>query len=209
MSSKLEQLIDEIEDYIDNCKPHTFNRNMIVVNKEEIDELLRELRMKTPDEIKRYQQIISNREAILNDARKKAEELINDATAQTTELINEQEIMRQAYDRAEEIVALASRQAQEIMDNATMEANHVRDSAIQYTDDMLANIENILRHSLETSAAKYESLSNSLADCYNIVTANRAELYPVEAMAEEDAPKESSQSAEKEKEKEKEGLDII
>lgn len=209
MSSKLEQLIDEIEDYIDNCKPHTFNRSKIIVNKEEIDELLRELRMKTPDEIKRYQQIISNREAILNEAHKKAEELINAATAQTAELINEQEIMRQAYDRAEEIVALASRQAQEIMDNATMEANHVRDSAIQYTDDMLANIENILRHSLETSAAKYESLSNSLADCYNIVTANRAELYPVEAMAEEDAPKESSQSAEKEKEKEKEGLDII
>ena len=207
MSSKLEQLIDEIEDYIDNCKPHSFNKNKIIVVKEEIDELLRELRMKTPDEIKRYQQIISNREAILNDARKKAEELINDATVQTTELINEQEIMRQAYERAQEIVELASRQAQEILDNATIEANQVRDSAIQYTDDMLANIENILRHSLETSAAKYESLSNSLADCYNIVTANRAELYPVEAMAEEDEAEESSKPAEKEKEKE--GLDII
>lgn len=206
MSSKIEQLIDEIEDYIDNCKPHILNSNKIIVNKEEIDDLLRELRMKTPDEIKRYQQIISNREAILNDARKKAEELINDATAQTTELINEQEIMRQAYDRAEEIVALASRQAQEILDNATIEANQVRESAIQYTDDMLANIENILRHSLETSAAKYESLSNSLADCYNIVTANRAELYPVEAMAEEDAPEEKSSEP---AENEKEGLDII
>ncbi len=187
MSSRIEQLIDEIEDYIDNCKPQAFSNNTkIVVNKEEIDELLRELRMKTPDEIKRYQKIISNKEAILNDAREKAEALINEATVHTTELINEQEIMRQAYEQAQEIVELASKQAQEILDNATLEANQVKAAAIQYTDDMLSNVENILSHSMEISAAKYESLLNSLTDCYHIVTANRAELYPVEAMAPED-----------------------
>ena len=31
------------------------------------NELIRELRMKTPDEIRRYQKIINNKEAILND----------------------------------------------------------------------------------------------------------------------------------------------
>ena len=207
MSSRIEQLIDEIEDYIDNCKPQPFNSNKIIVNKEEIDEMLRELRMKTPDEIKRYQKIISNKEAILNDAREKAEALINEATVHTTELINEQEIMRQAYEQAQEIVELASKQAQEILDNATMEANQVKAAAIQYTDDMLANVENILSHSMDISAAKYESLLNSLTDCYNIVTANRAELYPVEAMAEEEALEQEEGS--KEKEGGKEGLNII
>lgn len=202
MSSRIEQLIDEIEDYIDNCKPHPFNNSKIIVNKEEIDDLLRDLRMKTPDEIKRYQKIISNKEAILNDAREKAEALINEATVHTTELINEQEIMRQAYEQAQEIVELASRQAQEILDNATMEANQVKAYAIQYTDDMLASVENIIAHSMDINAAKYESLINSLKDCYAIVTANRAELYPVEAMAEEEA-------AEAEVAPEKGGIDII
>ena len=87
MSSRIEQLIDEIETYIDNCKYQPFSNTKIIVDKEEIDELLRELRMKTPDEIKRYQKIISNKEAILNDARAKAEALINDATIHTNELI--------------------------------------------------------------------------------------------------------------------------
>jgi cell division septum initiation protein DivIVA len=201
MSSRIEQLIDEIEDYIDNCKPHVLNSSKIIVNKEEIDELLRDLRMRTPDEIKRYQKIISNKEAILNDAREKAEALINEATVHTSELINEQEIMRQAYEQAQEIVELASRQAQEILDNATLEANQVKAAAIQYTDDMLANVENILSHSIEISAAKYESLLNSLNDCYNIVTANRAELYPVEAMAEEEALEKESET--------KDGIDVI
>ena len=53
MSSRIEQLIDEIEDYIDGCKYQPLSKTNIIVNKEEIDELLRELRMKTPDEIKR------------------------------------------------------------------------------------------------------------------------------------------------------------
>ena len=87
MSSRIEQLIDEIEEYIDGCKYQPLSNTKIIVNKEEIDELLRELRMKTPDEIKRYQKIISNKEAILNDARAKAEALVNEATIHTNELI--------------------------------------------------------------------------------------------------------------------------
>ena len=55
MSSRIEQLIDEIEEYIEGCKPKFMSSTEIIVNKDEIDELLRELRMKTPDEIKRYQ----------------------------------------------------------------------------------------------------------------------------------------------------------
>ena len=52
MSSRIEQLIDEIETYIDHCKYQPLSNTKIIVNKDEIDELLRELRSKTPDEIK-------------------------------------------------------------------------------------------------------------------------------------------------------------
>ena len=68
MSSRMEQIIEEIEEYIDGCKYQPFSNSKIVVDKEELLELLTELRLKTPDEIKRYQKIISNKEAILADA---------------------------------------------------------------------------------------------------------------------------------------------
>lgn len=71
MSSRIEQLIDEIEGYIDNCKYKAFSTDVIMVNKAEIDELIRELRIKTPEEIKRYQKIIMNKEAILMMPRKR------------------------------------------------------------------------------------------------------------------------------------------
>ena len=112
MSSKIEQLIEEIEDYIDGCKYQPLSKINIIVNKEEMDDLLRELRLRTPEEIKKYQNIISQREEILAKARERAAKLIDDATAQTNQLINEHEIMQQAYAQANEVVTLASEQAQ-------------------------------------------------------------------------------------------------
>lgn len=180
MSSRIEQLIDEIEEYIDGCKYQPFSNTKIVVDKEEIDELLRELRMKTPDEIKRYQKIISNKEAILNDARAKAEALINEATIHTNELINEHEIMQQAYAQANEVVTMATHQAQEILDNATMEANSMRAAAMQYTDGILANVENLLNQTMKTTQDHFDSFMGSLNSYTDIVNANRVELNPPE-----------------------------
>ena len=174
MSSRIEQLIDEIEDYIDGCKYQPLSKTNIIVNKEEIDELLRELRMKTPDEIKRYQKIITNKEAILNDA------LIKDATVQTTELINEHEIMQQAYAQANEVVKMATIQAQEILNNATIEANGVRTSAMQYLDDMLANLESAMTATLATTTEHYQSFFSTINSYNETVKANRAELRPAQ-----------------------------
>ena len=51
MSSRIEQIIEEIEEYVDSCKFQPLSTTKIVVNKEELEELLRELRLKTPDEM--------------------------------------------------------------------------------------------------------------------------------------------------------------
>jgi len=183
MSTKIEQLIDELDDYIEGCKYVSLSSTYIKVNKEEIQELIRDLRMKTPDEIKRYQKIISNKEAILNDARSKAEALINEAAIHTNELVSEHEIMQQAHAQAQEIVELASVRAQEIIDRATIEANEMRAAAIGYTDANLGGMEDILTHSIDIAAVNYEKLITQLNEMVTIIQENRAQLYPVEEMA--------------------------
>lgn len=184
MSSKIEQLIDEIEEYIDGCKYQALSNTKIIVNKEEIDALLRELRMKTPDEIKRYQKIISQKEAILNDAREKAEALLQETAVQTNELINEHEIMQQAYAQANEVVTMATKQAQDILDNATIEANNVRAAAMQYTDDILGNLENIIDHTMNNTSKYFQDTIAALQNCQEIVKSNRMELHPADVEAE-------------------------
>ena len=91
--------------------------------------------------------------------------------------------MQQAYAQANEIVEMATKQAQDILDNATIEANNVKASAMQYTDSILANLENILKQSIEISTRDYNSLVGNLREIDNVVTANRAELVPPEEVA--------------------------
>lgn len=180
MSTKIEQMIDDIEDYIESCKPKMLSSNMITVNKDDLMEMLRDLRMKTPDEIKRYQKIISNRDAILNDARQKADALINEAALHTNELVSETEIMQQSQERAQEIIESATMQAQEILDQAAAEANAMREAAVQYTDAELKSIENVLGHAVDVAAMNYEKLIAQLNEDLNVISANRASLYPQE-----------------------------
>ena len=117
MSSRIEQIIEEIEEFVESCKYQPLSTTKIVVNKEELEELLRELRLKTPDEIKRYQKIISNKDAILADAQAKADSLIAEAQAKTKEMVSQHEVMQQAYAQANETIANANKQAQQILDN--------------------------------------------------------------------------------------------
>ena len=193
MSSRIEQIIEEIEEYIDSCKFQPLSTTKIIVNKDQIDELLRELRMKTPDEIKRYQKIIANKDAILADAQQKAESMIEEAHAQTSELVSEHEIMQQAYEQANQVIEMATSQAQEILNNATRDANEIRLGAIQYTDDMLANMQTMLQDVVEKSNSHYSAMMDNFQQFYNTITSNRAELAPE---TEEPAPQETSEAEE-------------
>ena len=203
MSSKIEQIIDEIEEFIEDCKFQPFSSTNIVVNKEEIEELIAELRNKTPEEIKRYQKIISNKEAILADAQQKADQIIAQAQVETTQLVSEHQIMQQAYAQANEVVMIATKQAQDILDNAQNEANNIRMYAMSYTDDKLRGLEEILTSSIENTRARNEGLINSLQGYLDVVSANRAELFPAEPEPE------ASAKVEKAKDADPDGLEAI
>lgn len=191
--SKIEQVISEIEEYIDGCKFQPLSTTKIIVNKDEIDELLRELRLKTPDEIKKYQKIIANKDAILNDAKDKSDAMISEATAHITELVSEHEIMQKAYKEANAVIEQAQREAEEILNNATIDANNMRMGAVQYTDSILSEIQSILSNSMNNFDNIQNNMMSSLNSSLEVVIANRKELsgatqeeqYPVEESEEE------------------------
>ena len=123
--SRIEQVISDIEAYLDDCKFQPFSNTKIIVDKDQLEDMLAELRLKTPEEIKKYQKIINNKEAILNDAKEQADAILDAAKVQTEELINEHEIMQRAYAQANQLIEQATAQAQSILDNATEDANSI------------------------------------------------------------------------------------
>lgn len=132
--------------------------------------------MKTPGEIKKYQRMLANKSGILEDARQKAENIIAEATEQASALVNEHEITQQAYVQGNELIAKAQEQAQKIIAEANEDADTIRLGAIQYTDNMLANIQNTITYSMENITMRYEAYMKSLQKTLETVIANRNEL---------------------------------
>ena len=174
--SRIEQVISDIEAYLDDCKFQPFSNTKIIVDKDQLEDMLAELRLKTPEEIKKYQKIINNKEAILNDAKEQADAILDAAKVQTEELINEHEIMQRAYAQANQLIEQATAQAQSILDNATEDANSIRMGAVAYTDDMLSKLQYIIEHSIKDNKENYNSLISDLENVLAVVNNNRNEL---------------------------------
>ena len=189
MASAIEDIIDELEEYIDGCKPSSiFNDTKIVVNRDDIEGLLEELRLKTPEEIRRYQKIISNKEAILADARAKADQIVQEAQITTNELVSEHQIMQQAYAQANEVVMIATKQAQEMLDAATKDANDIRSGAIAYTDQLLRSVQDVLAGSIDTTRTRTDTFLKTMQGYLDVVVSNRSELAPETQFHEEPKP---------------------
>lgn len=177
MTSKIEDGINDIIDYLDNCKAAPFSSTKIIVEREEIDELLGELKKNAPEEIKQLRKIVANKEAILNDAKDKAQALIEDATNKTNQLLSENEIMLQAYNQADAIVDAATEQAQQIVDAATEDANGIRAAAFKYMDDKMAELEDIVASAIDANNQKANDFQNLLQSYFDVLEANRSELH--------------------------------
>ena len=68
------QLLDELEDVMDSSKAVPFS-SKVTVNKEEIYDIISEIRMKLPNELKQSKWVIEERNKILIDAQREADEI--------------------------------------------------------------------------------------------------------------------------------------
>ncbi len=178
MASPIEDMIEEIEEYIDTCKPVAFSSSKISVNRDEIQSLLEELRTRTPEEIRQYRKIINNEKAIIANAEKKAANILAETQIKTDELVSEHLVMKQAYAEANQVMETASKKANEIIDKATAEANEMRMRAVSYTDGLLKSVQDVLVRSMDATKTKADAYLVELQGYLDVVMSNRMELSP-------------------------------
>ncbi len=174
--SRIEKAIDEIYEYVENCKPSKLYPNRVTVSKDELYDLLDALRMCAPEEIKRYQKIINNREEIIKEAQIQAEKIMSQAQAQTQQLLDQNELVQTAYAQAEQIVQQAQAQAEQIVAQAVGESEQVRTSALYYTSDLLGQAGRNIESSLKELESKSTMLISALKRDIEVIRNNRAEL---------------------------------
>lgn len=147
------EIINEIEDVVEGSKT-AFLSNKVAVDKEEILELISELRLKLPDEIKQATWIKEERERILNEARLDGEKVINDAKVELSKLLSEDSVMVEAKS-----------QAQKLMTETKDKSKQMTLGSINYSDKLLLETQEELKKVIETlndNRRQLAQMSNSI-----------------------------------------------
>ena len=109
-----------------------------LVNREEILEIIQDIRLKLPDELKQAKWVSEERARILAEAQQEADNIVQGAEGRIAAMVDEHEICRKAYEQAEVIVT-----------NAKKNAREIRLGTREYADNILNKVEEILEDTLD------------------------------------------------------------
>lgn len=126
-------LLERIEDIVEDASKFPLS-SKVMIDKEEILEVINEIRLKLPDEINRASWVAKERQRILSEAQGEADELIHKVQAQQKHLIEENEITR-----------LAQKQANQLIREAEEKANEMKEGAYNYSDEILSKLQDKIR----------------------------------------------------------------
>lgn len=130
-------LLENIEDILEKSKGVPFS-NKVLVDKEEIIELISDLRIKLPEELKQAKWIKEERQRILVEAQKEADDIVKEAENRIISMIDEHEITKKAYEKKAEIIETANEMSREISKGTK-----------DYADNVLNGIEQALQEALK------------------------------------------------------------
>lgn len=139
-------ILETLEDIIEKSVSVPFSGKCIV-DREEILEIIKEMRLKLPEDMKQAKWVKDERQRILLEAQKEANNVIKDAENKISSLVDEHEITKKAYEQANEIVS-----------NAQKNAREIRMGTREYADSILNKVEEILKDTLSVIETDREEL---------------------------------------------------
>ena len=122
-------LIDKLDDVVHNARPVPLT-DQVRVDREEIYDLLDQMRATIPEEIKQARWIVKERQEMLAEAKREAERIIREAREQQARLISDEEVTKQA-----------ERAGDEIVEDARTREREIRLGAEDYADEILNTLE--------------------------------------------------------------------
>ena len=122
-------LIDKLDDQVHNAKPVPLT-DQVRVDKEEIYDILDQMRATIPEEIKQARWIVKERQEMLAEAKREAERIIKEGRDRQEQLISQEEVTRQA-----------EREAEDIIGDAQAREREIRLGAEDYADEILGTLE--------------------------------------------------------------------
>lgn len=128
----IEELIEMLEELMSKATRIPLS-NKSAVDIDRMNEIVTDMRMVLPMEIKQAQQVVLEKNSIIADAKREAEQIIRRAEQQRNEILNESDIIKEAHRRANEFI-----------NNEQTKCTEIRISTDTYLDNMLKRVEELM-----------------------------------------------------------------
>lgn len=167
-NGKAKQLLDRIQDIVGDGQNVPFAAGKVLVNKEEVLEIVEELKTTIDLELKAYHEITDKRSKIIKEAEQEADEIIAEAeeTASRIRLTKPSPLF---VDRKVKSLGKQDRQA-------LRTANEIYAASIIYTNEMLMEINETVNQAYNMISMESDRVLDSLRKKSEIIENNKKEL---------------------------------
>jgi F0F1-type ATP synthase membrane subunit b/b' len=130
------QLIDRLEELFNDGKPIPFTHN-VAVDEDRMLDIIDQMRIAIPEEVKKAQQLLSQRDRVMAQAQEEANRTIDLAREKAEGLVSKDGITQEAMRRADQII-----------NQARVDADSTKQDADDYVIDTLSRLQDELERSL-------------------------------------------------------------
>jgi F0F1-type ATP synthase membrane subunit b/b' len=142
--------IQQLEDLIRDAKSMPLSSSALL-NRDEVLELIAQMKDSLPDEIKQARWIVKDREELLAKARRDAEAMVEQAREEQLRLASHEAVVQRAQEEAGRIVH-----------DANEDGRRLRLESEDYVDAKLAQLESALQRILEDVIETNQSISRTI-----------------------------------------------
>ena len=150
------QLIDRLEELFNESKSIPLTRN-VMVDEDRMLDIIDQMRIAIPEEVKKAQQLLGQRDRVLAQAQEEANRTLDLARQKADQLASKELVVQEAQRRAEQILA-----------QARAEAENTRSDADDY-----------VMRSLTQLQAELERISNQVANGIRVVQDEQVRRAPI------------------------------
>ena len=131
------QLIDRLEELFNDAKAVPFTHN-VIVGEDKMLELIDQMRIAIPEEVKKAQQVMAQRDRVMAQAQEEANRTLQIAREKADQMLQKDIIMQEAQRRADQIISQGRAEAESTRADAD---NYVVDTLMQL-QEQIAKISN-------------------------------------------------------------------
>lgn len=162
--NEINEMLELMEDILEDSK-QAFLSARVVVDKEEMLDIIKDIRLRLPNEIQQSRWVVEDRAKILAKAQEEADLIIEEAHEAVDRMVRDHEITRYAQE-----------QAQGILNAARHDSREMHLGAVEYVDSVMKDVETQLKETLNTIHQQTSQFQSEMSEVVRSVYDNRREL---------------------------------